>query len=48
MDGAKVSAVVLDDKRNLRPLRVSCANGLLELPKRAPGSAGFLVSFERP
>jgi hypothetical protein len=48
MDGATLSAVVLDDRRNLRPLRVTCADGLLELPKRAPGSAGFLMTFERP
>ncbi len=47
MDGARVSALVLDDKRNLRPLRVTCADGLLELPKRGPGSAAFLVTFER-
>ncbi len=47
MDGAKVSAVVLDDKRDLRPLRVKWADGVLELPKRGPGSAAFLVAFER-
>lgn len=47
MDGAKVSAVVLDDKRDMRPLRVTWSDDVLELPKRGSGSAAFLVTFKR-
>lgn len=39
------SAKVLDFKRNSEPVDVKFENGVLELKKKTPGSAAFLVEF---
>ena len=44
----KVTAVVLDDTRNLEEIPVSVSGGRLMLPKRGAGSAAFLLRFGVP
>ena len=46
-DGAAVSAERLDQEHDLIPVEVQFRDGMLTLPKSGPGSAAFLISFDR-
>ena len=47
MDGAVVSAILLDHTHSMTVLDVSFENGVLTLPKTAIGSAAYLVKFDK-
>lgn len=47
MDGAFVTAQILDHTHSLTTIEVSFKNGVLTLPKTAVGSAAFLVKFDK-
>lgn len=47
MDGAFVTAQLLDHTHSLTEVNVSFKNGVLTLPKNAVGSAAFLIKFDK-